>query len=667
MAVFLGIAGLAAGVVAGDSFAEKFEPPHDKVLFNAELGNPSPQDRSFRWLPEIPLLGLGPPREQEKVLPASIACDHSPAHLPSWATAALAFSIFVTTFAIVASTQALLRWDTIHWPWSRVKCCGSRLPAIWDPSSLATVKLQYNALARRELALLEKFRAIFGGPLNEEGVSWHEHSKRMRSLLTGEYLALGSITSSEGMLDFFAGHRVLARQDCLQTCLGIRMTVHYNLFCGSILALGSEDQQQWLHGAHSQGLLGCFMLTEVGAGVLSGLVVEATATWEWSGAPGEGHFDLHTPTPAAEKTWISQGLAADWGIVVAQLVVEGKSHGPHVFLLDMTADGVSRECMGQKTSFNALDNARVRFDHVKLPRRALLSKFCSVELRRCDDGPDCEFRAEYKYVGSRPPSFVLIAQRLLTGRLCISDSAIAYLEGVLAATREYAEGRMVWIDKERKMPLATLPYMEKVFRTVDAGANVHKAYLLLLQMQLAEAIEEGVEPSRDLVTRIAAAKVEAVEFAIKSSGLLRRDVGAYGLMAGSPFGSDNDVLLCARFAEGDSRVLQQMLSRDLLRGHSSPRALMHLVCRAIKAWLQGDLHTTSKLKYLRDSKLLRLMWVLRQHVRNATRISKVQAQTDAWLQAGDLVYDVAKTHAQYLIHSTIEQHFGRSRDTDRFL
>merc|ERR1712232_759789 len=329
-----------------------------------------------------------------------------------------------------------------------------------------------------------------------------------------------------------------------------------------------------------EGILGCFMLTEIGGGVLSGLVVETTATWVWSGSDGTGAFDLHTPSDAAVKTWISQGLAADWGVVVAQLIVEGKSHGPHVFFIDMNASGIQREDMGQKTTFNALDNARVTFTHVHLPQDALLSKLCSVEPRKTANG----WRAEYTFVGDSPPSFVIVAQRLLSGRLCISDSAIAYLGGILEATQQYSRHRMVWIDKERKLPLANLPYMAKVLCAVEAGANVHKAFLLYLQTQFADVVEKGTKPSHELITMIAAAKVEAVEFSIHSLGLLRRDVGSFSLMASSPFGSSNDVLLCCRFAEGDSRVLQQMLTRDLVRVHVTISSLLQLISQVARAW-----------------------------------------------------------------------------------
>jgi len=581
--------------------------------------------------------------------------------LPGWVLGSFFFSWFVTAFAIVASTVALLRWDTIHWPWSHFRCgCHTRLQPLWEPNSKAASSHELRA---REEALQLKFEELMGEGEVDENEPWEQHAERLRRLTQGGFLELDSITCSDGMLDFFAGHRVMARQRTLHCSLGIRLTVHYNLFCGTLLALGSQEQGRWLRGAHKSGVLGCFMLTEVGAGVLSGLVVETTATWTWAGEEGEGYFDLHTPTPAAVKTWISQGLAADWGVVIAQLIVEGTNHGAHVFLLDMTSHGISRESMGAKTTFNALDNAHISFDHVKVPHDALLSKLCMVQPRFEDDA----WRAEYTFSGSRPPSFLVIAQRLLSGRLCISDSAIAYLEGVLEATQRYTEERMVWVDKERKMPLASLPYMEKMLGTVRACVNVHKAFLLLLQQQFADVIESGLgEVPRALATSIAAAKVEAPECAIKSIGLLRRDVGAFGLMESSPFGSANDVLLCCRFAEGDSRVLQQMLVRDLIREHSRLGPALGLGWRVVKAWLAGAIHTSEKLSYLRDQQLLKLLWTLRRYAKQHLGKSKMQTETDAWLHAGDLVYDVAKIHAQQIIHSTVERHFGRSRDTELF-
>eukprot|EP00434_Breviolum_minutum_P045260 symbB.v1.2.040538.t1/scaffold7316.1/size11977/1 len=148
--------------------------------------------------------------------------------LPIWACFAVAFSTFVTAFAIIASTQALLYWETIHWPWSRLKRSPKELPAMWDPTSLASSKLQYDSLQRREENLMKRFLAI-NNCKADENAPWPEHAEQLRALLRGGYLNLDCITSSDGMLDFFASHRVLAHQECLSCCLGIRMTVPWQM------------------------------------------------------------------------------------------------------------------------------------------------------------------------------------------------------------------------------------------------------------------------------------------------------------------------------------------------------------------------------------------------------------------------------------------------------
>lgn len=89
---------------------------------------------------------------------------------------------------------------------------------------------------------------------------------------------------------FFLGHRLLSTVGL--GGFGIRFTVQYNLFAGSILGLAGDEQLEMLGPLQEEGLLGCFLLTEMQAGVLSGLIVETTATWN----PSTSTFDLHTPS-----------------------------------------------------------------------------------------------------------------------------------------------------------------------------------------------------------------------------------------------------------------------------------------------------------------------------------------------------------------------------------
>jgi acyl-CoA oxidase len=123
------------------------------------------------------------------------------------------------------------------------------------------------------------------------------------------------------------------------------------------------------------------MLTENGAGVLSGMIVETTCTWTPQG------FLLHSPSlvERTRKMWISQGLMSKWGVVIADLIIaeekKGEENfsqwlkipGPHAFIVKMNTPGIEIEDMPQKTAFNSLDNCFVSFDNVLVPLDAMLS------------------------------------------------------------------------------------------------------------------------------------------------------------------------------------------------------------------------------------------------------------------------------------------------------
>ena len=61
--------------------------------------------------------------------------------------------------------------------------------------------------------------------------------------------------------------------------------------------------------------LGCFALTELGHGVISGMNLETTATYD----PATEQYTLHTPSAAAQKNWISfSARHAELAVVFAQ-------------------------------------------------------------------------------------------------------------------------------------------------------------------------------------------------------------------------------------------------------------------------------------------------------------------------------------------------------------
>lgn len=351
---------------------------------------------------------------------------------------------------------------------------------------------------------------------------------------------------------FFLAHRLLSSLGL--GGFGIRFTVQFNLFAGSIVGLGNADQVAALEDIQREGQLGCFLLTEMQAGVLSGLIVETTADWD----PQTGDFVLHTPSDAAAKNWISQGFTAELGVVIADLRVKGQSYGPHAFLMDLREGeggellpGIRVEEMSFKTVANDLDNARVWFDQVRLPKAALLSKFADI----VDD--------EYVQVGSERMRIEVIGQRLLTGRLAIAEAALLSARVLHMKTESHAKQK-VCNGINGEVPLAEMPQLAAVFRSSYQQLDDCIAFTAGVEQRLNQCLRGGSIPDRDLVDAISVAKIKAIETSINCSNALRQEVGSYALMHGTGF-ELMDMFLCCKFAEGDSRILQMKLARDRLK------------------------------------------------------------------------------------------------------
>lgn len=359
---------------------------------------------------------------------------------------------------------------------------------------------------------------------------------------------------------FFMAHAILSEYaTAVGPGFGIRFTVQFNLFAGTILALGNAQQVASLDDMQAQGRLGCFCLTERLAGVNSGLVVNTVCEWDHS----RRMFVLNCPNPDSEKIWISQGLTADMAVVVATLIVDGRSLGPHAFLMELRREGslvpgVTEEDMGAKTIGNDLDNARLSFHDVMLPRAALLDRYATISA----DGTYCVH-------GSGTNSIDMIGQRLYTGRAVIAASTLVFTRTLFRSTRAYANCKACWHPK-LKLSLSDVPQVADVFLEAEEKLSRVEALGTAVQDGLCRSLRDATHPDVRLVEMVAAFKVRAVETSIDLCHRLRQEVGSYALMEESGFGR-TDYLQCCKFAEGDSRILMQKIARDRLQAYSRDR------------------------------------------------------------------------------------------------
>ncbi|MFB6344554.1 MAG: acyl-CoA oxidase, partial [bacterium] len=95
--------------------------------------------------------------------------------------------------------------------------------------------------------------------------------------------------------------------------------------------------------------------------------------------PDTEEFVVDTPAESAHKVYI--GNAAKDGEMVtvfAQLETDGENYGVHPFLVRIrdengnTVDKVRLEDSGHKMGLNGVDNGKIWFDKVRIPRENML-------------------------------------------------------------------------------------------------------------------------------------------------------------------------------------------------------------------------------------------------------------------------------------------------------
>ena len=115
-----------------------------------------------------------------------------------------------------------------------------------------------------------------------------------------------------------------------------------------------------------------------------------------------------------------------------------------------------------------------------------------------------------------------------------------------------------------EVPLSSIPQLKLLYREAESKVVRLDRFIALLAGNLSQYLSVDGIPPPALVEHIAVAKVKAVEQSIDLCFRLKQEVGSYALMAGTGF-EKMDFLQCCKFAEGDSRILMQKLTRDRLK------------------------------------------------------------------------------------------------------
>ncbi|MFJ6520693.1 acyl-CoA dehydrogenase [Streptomyces filamentosus] len=345
----------------------------------------------------------------------------------------------------------------------------------------------------------------------------------------------------------------------------VKVGVQFGLFGGAILQLGTaRHHDAYLADLVAGRLLGCFAMTESG----HGSNVQALGTVARYDAVA-GEFVITTEGEAARKDYIGNAARhAELAVVFAQLEVGGEARGVHALIVPLRSggevlEGVEIEDDGLKMGLNGVDNGRIRFHGVRVPREALLNRFADVTPEgtyvSSIDNPDRRF-------------FTMLGT-LVQGRVCVGGAGVSVAKVALTLAVKYAvrrrqfeaspgAGEQLLLDyglhQRRLLPLLARTYALHFAQDAVRG-QLHAVF---------SGDDDSPQARRRLESRAAGMKALGTWHATRTVQECREACGGAGYLAVNRFAAlkaDSDVFTTF---EGDNHVLLQLVVKGLLTDHA---------------------------------------------------------------------------------------------------
>ncbi|OYO04131.1 acyl-CoA dehydrogenase family protein [Enemella evansiae] len=373
--------------------------------------------------------------------------------------------------------------------------------------------------------------------------------------------ALGFPPEMGGTGDYGAavtGFEMLGHGDLSLT---VKAGVHWGLFGGAVANLGTERHHHLGRAIIDGSLPGCFAMTETGHGSdVQSLLT--TATYD----PATDELVVHSPSPAARKDYIGGAArSARMAAVFAQLVVDGESEGVHCVLVpirDENGDpmpGVTIGDCGAKGGLTGVDNGRLMFDEVRVPRTNLLGRYGDID----DQG------RYHSPIESRGRRFFTMLGTLVRGRISVAGGANAASRSALEIATKYAEQRTQFTAPGTDTEIALLDYRTHQRKLLPRIATAYALILaqndlvsMMHDVQSATGLDEAAQ--RELETMAAGIKAYATDFATETIQVCREACGGAGYLTANRLvvlRADTDVFTTF---EGDNTVLLQLVAKSLL-------------------------------------------------------------------------------------------------------
>src|ERR1700676_1934469 len=352
--------------------------------------------------------------------------------------------------------------------------------------------------------------------------------------------------------------------------LMVKAGVQWGLFGGAIENLGTERHHEaYVQRIIDLDLLGCFAMTETGHGsdVQS---IETTATYDVA----TGEFVIDSPTRTSRKDYIGGAAeTATVAAVFAQLITteDGKpvNHGVHCFVVPIRdaavidLPGVTTADCHYQGGLPGVDNGRIQFDNVRIPRDNLLNKYADV----AEDGT---YTSPIENPNRR---FFTMLGTLIRGRVTVAGSAGAAARVALDIATRYALQRRQFKAPEDEHEVLLMDYLvhqRRLFPLIARSYALQFAQneLVAKTHDLQTADDPDPEEQRELESRAAGLKAANTWHATRAIQEAREACGGAGYLAENrliALKADTDVFTTF---EGDNHVLMQLVAKELLTAYA---------------------------------------------------------------------------------------------------
>lgn len=409
--------------------------------------------------------------------------------------------------------------------------------------------------------VVDEFRAV----LRDDIFKWdiHRNKEEFREIVLNQVKFLAkkgygamAYPKAYGGADNMEGYaHMFENMMFVDGSLTIKFGVQVGLFGGSIQKLGTKKHHdQYLSNAGTAKLLGCFAMTETGHGSnVRG--IKTTATYEKK----SDSIVIHTPGKNDNKEYIGNALHSKMASVFAQLIINGKNEGVHAILVPLRDSahnllpGITVEDNGYKLGLNGVDNGKIWFNQVSVPRENLLNKYGSIK----DDGT---YHSDVKNPSKR---FFTMLGTLVGGRICVARAGLGGAKMALGIAVKHALKRRQFNDSIKVQEDLLMDYPSHQLRLTPLVADAF-VYSIALDKMMEIYCDEGQPDKRKVETQVAGLKSIITWYANDAIQECREACGGKGYLIENRIADlKGDVDIFTTF-EGDNTVLLQLAAKGVL-------------------------------------------------------------------------------------------------------